>query len=91
MKKLDPKANVRNMLRETAKYGKSCVTDYVERFFESFGYGDYPEDINTKAYYMQGIAYKGLDRNMKAKKCFRKALAERNGNVWANYYLGNIK
>ena len=29
MKKLDPKANVRNMLRETAKYGKSCVTDYV--------------------------------------------------------------
>ena len=91
MKKLNPKANVRNMLRETAKYGKTCVTDYVERFFESFGYGDYPEDINTKAYYMQGIAYKGLGRNMKAKKCFRKALAERNGNVWANYYLGNIK
>ena len=91
MKKLDPKANVRNMLRETAKYGKSCVTDYVERFFESFGYGDYPEDNNTKAYYMQGIAYKGLGRNIKAKKCFRKALAERNGNVWANYYLGNIK
>lgn len=91
MKKLDPKANVRNMLRETAKYGKSCVTDYVERFFESFGYGDYPEDINTKAYYMQGIAYKGLGRNMKAKRFFRKALAERNGNIWANYYLGNIK
>ena len=40
---------------------------------------------------MQGIAYKGMGRNMKAKKCFRKALTERNGNVWANYYLGNIK
>ncbi len=91
MKKLDPKVNVRKMLKETAAYGKSCVTDYVERFFESFGYGDYPEDVNTKAYYMQGIAYKGLGRNAKARKFFRKALEERNGNVWANYYLGNIK
>ena len=91
MKKLDPKANVRNMLKETATYGRSCETDHVERFFESFGYGDYPEDVNTKAYYMQGIAYKGLGRNAKARKYFRKALEERNGNVWANYYLGNIK
>ena len=91
VKKLDPKANVRKMLKETAAYGKSCVTGYVERFFESFGYGDYPEDVNTKAYYMQGIAYKGLGRNAKARKFFRKALEERNGNVWANYYLGNIK
>ena len=91
MKKLDPKANVRKMLKETASYGKSCITGYVERFFESFGYGDYPEDVNTKAYYMQGIAYKGLGRNAKARKFFRKALEERNGNVWANYYLGNIK
>ena len=91
MKKLAPKANVKKMLRETAAYGKSCVTDYVERFFESFGYGDYPADVNTKAYYMQGIAYKGLGRNAKAKKFFRKALKERNENVWANYYLGNIK
>lgn len=91
MKKLDPKADVRKTLKETATYGKSCETDHVERFFESFGYGDYPEDVNTKAYYMQGIAYKGLGRNAKASKYFRKALGERNGNVWANYYLGNIK
>lgn len=91
MKKLDSRANVRKMLKETLAYGKSHVTDHVDRFFESFGYGDYPEDVNTKAYYMQGIAYKGLGRNCKAKKCFRKALEQRNGNVWANYYLGNIK
>lgn len=91
MKKLNPKADVRKTLKETAAYGKSCETDHVERFFESFGYGDYPEDVNTKAYYMQGIAYKGLGRNAKASKYFRKALGERNGNVWANYYLGNIK
>lgn len=91
MKKINPKADVRKMLKETAAYGKSCVTDHVERFFESFGYGDFPEDVNTKAWYMQGIAYKGLGRNWKANRCFRKALAERNGNVWANYYLGNIK
>ncbi len=91
MKKLDPKADVRNILKETAAYGKGCETKHVERFFESFGYGDYPEDVNTKAYYMQGIAWKGLGRDAKARKYFRKAIGERNGNVWANYYLGNIK
>ena len=91
LKKLNPKADVKNMLKETAAYGKGCVTDHTERFFESFGYGDYPEDVNTKAYYMQGIAFKGLGRDAKARKYFRKAIGERNGNVWANYYLGNIK
>lgn len=91
LKKLNPKADVKNMLKETAAYGKGCVTDHTERFFESFGYGDYPEDVNTKAYYMQGTAFKGLGRDAKARKYFRKAIGERNGNVWANYYLGNIK
>ena len=68
LKKLNPKADVKNMLKETAAYGKGCVTDHTERFFESFGYGDYPEDVNTKAYYMQGIASKGLGRDAKARK-----------------------
>lgn len=91
LKKLDPKAKVRGLLRQTAAYGRSLVTDHTERFFESFGYGERPEEVNTRAYYMQGIAYKGLGRGLKAKSCFRKALRESNGNVWANYYLGNIK
>lgn len=91
MKKLDPKAKVRHMFKETLAYGKSEVTDYVQRFFESFDFGWYPKDQNSKAYYMQGIAYKGMGRNAKAKRMFKKALKERNDNLWANYYLGNIE
>ncbi len=91
IKKLDPKANVKPMLREALKVGKSKVADSVNRFFASFDYGDYIEDVNSAAWYTQGIAYKGLGRNGKAKKCFKKALEERNGNVWANWYLGNIE
>ncbi len=91
IKKLDPKANVKPMLREALKIGKSKVADSVNRFFASFDYGDYIEDVNSAAWYTQGIAYKGLGRNGKAKRCFRKALEERNGNVWANWYLGNIE
>lgn len=90
LKKLDPKAKVKGLLKQTAAYGRSLVTDHTERFFESFGYGERPEEVNTRAYYMQGIAYKGLGRGLKAKRYFRKALGESNGNVWANYYLGNI-
>lgn len=90
MRKIDPKANVKPMYRNIVSYGKSQVTDYVQRFFESFGYGEFPQDVNSRAYYMQGIGYKALGRNLKAKKCFRKALKERNDNLWANYYLGNL-
>ena len=91
MRKLDPKARTKDMARAALNYGQGLVTERVDRFFESFGYGDYPEDVNTKAYLIQGMAYKTLGREARAKKCFRKALDERNGNVWANYYLGRIK
>ncbi len=91
IRKLDPKANVKPMLREAVRIGKSKVADSVNRFFASFDYGDYIEDVNSAAWYTQGIAYKGLGRNFKAKRCFKKALEERNGNVWANWYLGNIE
>ena len=81
----------KSMFKTSLKYGKSQVTDYVQRFFESFDFGWYPKDQNTKAYYQQAMAYKGMGRNAKAKKLFKKALQERNDNLWANYYLGNIK
>ena len=91
MLKLDPKANVNPMFREMLSFGENSVTDYVERFFESFDYGPRPEDVNTKAYYIQGLAWKALGKESKARGCFGKALGQRNDNVWANYYLNNIK
>ena len=71
--------------------GRSQVTNYYNTFFESFGRGPYEQDINTIAYLTQGMALKGLGRNGKSQRMFRKALEERNDNVWANYYLGNLK
>ena len=90
MKKLDPKADTEAMLRRIVETGEASVTEYVQRFFESFDYGEYPEDVNARAYYMQGIGHKALSDEERAAECFRKALTQRN-DLWANYYLGNIR
>ena len=91
MRKLDPRADTDGMLRRIVATGEAGVTDYVQRFFESFDYGEYPEDVNSRAYYMQGIGYKALGREAEAKECFRKALEQHNDHLWANYYLGNVR
>lgn len=91
MRKIDPKAPVGDMLRKIVETGEAGVTDYVQRFFESFGYGEYPEDVNARAYYMQGIGHKALGDENRAAECFRKALGQRNDHLWANYYLGTIR
>lgn len=90
MRKLDPKADVDALLLRIVATGEAGVTDYVQRFFESFGYGEYPEDVNARAYYMQGIGHKALGDEERAAACFRQALTQRNDHLWANYYLGNI-
>ena len=90
MKKLDPKASVRSMYKDIVKVGKASLTTYVQRFWESFDRGPYEQDINAAAYYMQGVGYKALGRNFKARRAFRKALKERNDHLWANYCLGNL-
>ena len=86
MRKLDPKASVRALYKDIVKTGKASLTTYVQRFWESFDRGPYEQDVNSAAYYMQGIGYKALGRNLKAKRMFRKALKERNDNLWAIYY-----
>lgn len=81
---------IRSIMTATLEYARSSVTSRVDRFFESFDYGPWEEDINTKAWYTQGIAWKALGKEHKATQCFKKAIGERRGNLWANYYLGNI-
>ena len=91
LRKLGRKDGVRSLYRGIVRFGKDSVTDKVQNFFESFDRGPYENDVNSAAYYAQAIGYKALGRGCKAKGCFRKALRERNDNVWANYYLGNLK
>ena len=74
--------------KEIVNTGKAGITTYVQRFWESFDRGPYEQDVNAAAYYMQGVGYKALGKDRKARKAFRKALKERNDHLWALYYLG---
>lgn len=87
--KIGRKPEARPLFRHIVKTGKAQVTDYFNTFFESFDRGPFEQDINSKAYYTQGIGYMALGRNFKARRCFRKALQQRNDNVWAKYWLEN--
>jgi tetratricopeptide (TPR) repeat protein len=86
MLKLDAKADVKPMFEAIVRNGKAAHTTYVQRFWESFDRGPYEQDVNSAAYYMEGIGYKALGMERKAKTAFRKALEERNDNLWALYY-----
>ena len=90
MRKLDPKAPVKAMYKDIVKTGKAGITTYVQRFWESFDRGPYEQDVNAAAYYMQGIGYKALGRNLQARRAFRKALSERNDHLWSLYHLGKL-
>lgn len=90
MKKLDPKASVKTMYKSIVKNGEANLTTYVQRFWESFDRGPFEQDVNSEAYYTQAIGYKALGCNFKAKRMFKKALEQRNDNLWANYYLCNL-
>ena len=91
LRKLGKKEGVRAMFKDIVKAGKALETDYVQNFFESFDRGEYVNDVNARAYYTQGVGYLAQGRKLAAKRAFRKALRERNDNIWANYYLGNLK
>jgi len=86
MRKIDRNADVKSMFRAIVRKGKASRTGYVQRFWESFDRGPYENDVNSAAYYMEGIGYKALGREWKARRAFRKALKERNDNLWALYY-----
>ena len=90
LEKLGRKTEARELYKHALDCGRIQVTDYYNTFFESFGRGPYEQDINTVAYLTQGMALKGLGRTGKSRQMFLKSLAERNDNVWANYYVGNL-
>lgn len=87
--KLGRKAEARPLYKHIVKCGKAQYTEYFNRFFESFDRGPFEEEVNAEAYYTQAIGYKALGRKCKARRFFKKSLAERNDGVWANYYLNN--
>ena len=89
LEKLGRKSEARPLYKHIVECGKAQYTAYYNRFFESFDRGPFEQDLNTDAYYTQAIGYKALGRKCKARKMFRKALAERNDNLWAIYYLNN--
>ena len=87
MKKLDPRAKVRPLYRQIVKIGKRDVTDYVNNFWHSHDRGPYEEDINSAAYYAQGIGHYALGHKCRARKFFQKSFDQRNDYAWVNFYL----
>ena len=90
MKKLGNIDGVRKMYKDIVRLGKKNETEHVNNFFESFDRGPYEQDVNSAAYYIQGIGHKALGHGWRAKRCFRKALQQRQDNLWATYYLGQL-
>ena len=90
-KQLNPKADVKPLYTSLVESGKAKVTTYVENFFESFDSGFVPNDINSQAYYTEGLGYMGLGKNKEAVKAFRKALECHADNLWANFYLNKLQ
>lgn len=89
IKKLDPKANVKNLYRQIIEVGKAAETEYVNNFFHSHDRGPFECDINAGAYYTEAIGYLALGNKAKAKKYFKMSFEQRNDYPWVNYYLGN--
>lgn len=91
LEKLGKKAEAKSLYRHMTEFGKGLYTEYVNNFFESFDRGPFEQDINSIAYLTQALGYKGLGRNCRASRLFRKSVAERNDNAWALYYTGKMK
>ena len=90
LEKLGKRNEARQLYKHALHCGRNQVTEGYNTFFESFGRGPYDQEINTVAYLTQAMALKGLGRNSASRRLFKKSLAERSDNVWANYYLGNL-
>ena len=87
LEKLGRKAEARQLYEKMLELGKSQLVTNINNFFISFDRGAFPRDINTGAWYTQGVAWKALGNRKKARECFRRSLSERNDNLWAGYYL----
>ncbi|MBR1705716.1 MAG: DUF5107 domain-containing protein [Bacteroidales bacterium] len=88
---LGRKAEAKRLWKQIVPCGKALHTDYVNTFFESFDRGPFEEDINTDAFYTCAVGYKACGRGWSARRYLKKALQERNDNLWALYYLGGLQ
>lgn len=89
LEKLGRKKEARGLYKHVVAIGKANVTTYFNTFFESFDRGPFEQDVNTMAYYTQAMGYKALGRSFKARRMLKRALKERNDNVWAGFWLCN--
>ena len=88
--KLGRKADASEAWKHAGECGKAMYTDYFNTFFESFERGPFEQDINSDAYYTRAVSYLARGCKLRAKSYFKKALKERNDNIWALYYLGKL-
>lgn len=91
MQKTGMKADAETICRRMIEAGKVKVTDRVDNFFVSFGPGRTEAEVNTEAYYSQGLGYLGLGNRDEARRCFEKAVEIKPDNLWAGVMLKDLK
>lgn len=88
LKRLGHKTEARALFRELVADGKAGIeTDHVNFYGAEGTTGATVASINTKAWYTQGLGYKGLGRNAKARRCFRKSVLLKRDNLWPDVML----
>ncbi|MBP3481810.1 MAG: DUF5107 domain-containing protein [Alistipes sp.] len=91
LKALDKKADTDALCRAIVEDGRSRVTDFVQNYFVSFGPGKTVQQVNSAAYCSMGYGYLGLGDTEKARECFAEARKIKADNLWACYWLGELK
>lgn len=88
LQRLGDKEAAKALFKDLVESGKaSIVKDHVNFFGAEGATGKTDEAINTMAYYSMGLGYRGLGREAKAKRCFRKAVSLKKDNLWADVML----
>ena len=86
--KTGKKAEAKEIYKALVKAGKDAmVEDYVSFYGAEGTTGATVASINTKALYTSGLGYKGLGRNLKARKCFKESVKLKPDNLWPNVML----
>lgn len=88
LEKLGKKSEAKSLFNDLVKAGKEgVVTEYINFYGAEGTTTKTVEGINTKAYYTMGLGYKGLGRNLKARKCFKESVKLKRDNLWADVML----
>lgn len=86
LQKLGKTEEAKAVFESLAETGKNGIVERVMNFYGAEGTtGETVATVNTKAYYTMGLGQLGLGRKADANKSFKKSVAYKRDNLWANF------